>query len=262
MSKKYHRWIDEQIKLLQQVNLQVSNNLPLDLKTQIPFKITKKLEENPKEPEYVAQFLFQQPINKDGLWMEAGVYRGEMINRCAKANPDQIIYGFDSFEGFPDDGRKDWNCPEFNLNGQIPTHTLYGQPFASNIRLVKGWFADTLPTFLASQNKKISFINIDCDLYSSTSDVLEAIRTYLTDETVVCFDDAWHYFGFLNHQLLALFHFIKRYDYTVKWICYRGEMLSFDRLSERVGDAWNWKKQYKWRRAGNYSDCACYLIKN
>ena len=41
-----------------------------------------------------------------------------------------------------------------------------------NMTLVKGWFNETLPSFVATNtNKKISYLHIDCDLYSSANQV-------------------------------------------------------------------------------------------
>ena len=265
MKKKhrlYQAWLIEQINILSNPVLIVEDsNTIIDFKN-IPFRVAVPLKENPKEPEYVSQFLFKQKLDKSGLWMETGVWKGEMINRMAKANPDKIIYGFDSFEGFPDDGRKpgDWDYVGFNLKGVVP-NMIHGMPFARNIELTKGWFKDTLPSFLELEQKKISFISIDCDLYSSTKDVLECIKNYITNETIVVFDDAWHYDGYEDHQMKALYEFVKEYNYQVKWICSRGEMFPLERMDERRGESWNWRNQYRWRANNNYSDCAFFLIK-
>lgn len=261
--KKKHRlyrdWLTQQIQILDVGKVITSENFSLN---DIPFKVGDCLAESPKEPEYVSQFLFKQDLDKSGLWIETGVWRGEMINRMARANPDTIMYGFDSFEGFPDDGRPfdDWNYPGFNLKGNIPT-MINGKPFADNIVLTKGWFKDTLPSFLQKQNAKISFISVDCDLYSSTKDVLNCIVDYITDRTIFVFDDAWHYDGYEDHQMKALYEFINEHGYAVKWICCRGEMFPMERMNEREGPGWNWKNQYRWRNFKNYSDCAFFLIK-
>ena len=68
----------------------------------------------------------------EGYWFEFGIHEGETIVYTAgmKLNvPDFKIYGFDSFEGLPED----WLQPEtghpnlkghFNLDGNIPKHLL------------------------------------------------------------------------------------------------------------------------------------------
>ncbi len=49
-------------------------------------------------------------VPDDGLWLEFGVHAGGTINRIAKYTT-KTIYGFDSFEGLPQDwsGRIDGN---------------------------------------------------------------------------------------------------------------------------------------------------------
>ncbi len=46
-----------------------------------------------------------QNIKVDGLILEFGVYKGETINFIASKLRDKVIYGFDSFEGLPEDWR-------------------------------------------------------------------------------------------------------------------------------------------------------------
>lgn len=267
MKKKYRLyqdWLIKQIDILNHPVQEIINpEYVINFETDIPFRIKIPLAEEPSHPEYVSQFLFKQNLDKSGLWMETGVWRGEMINRMAKANPDKIMYGFDSFEGFPNDGRKegDWDYKGFNLKGVIPTQ-INGIPFAKNIVLTKGWFKDTLPSFLKEQDQKISFISIDCDLYSSTKDVLDCIANYITDQTIIIFDDAWHYDGYDDHQMKALYEFVNEQDLQIKWICNRGEMLTLDKMHERKGEDWNWRNQYRWRAQGYYSDCAFFLVKS
>ena len=58
----------------------------------------------------------------------------------------------------------------FNRNGSLPQVN-------SNVELIKGWFNETLLDFIQKHNKKVSFIHMDADLYSSTSTVL----LYLTN---------------------------------------------------------------------------------
>lgn len=47
----------------------------------------------------------------------------------------------------------------------------------SNVRLYKGWFEQTIPEFLARQQRqqqqqgqrlRVGFVHMDCDIYSST----------------------------------------------------------------------------------------------
>ncbi len=42
-------------------------------------------------------------IDTEGLVLEFGVSRGTTINHIAKKLPNQTVYGFDSFEGLPEE---------------------------------------------------------------------------------------------------------------------------------------------------------------
>ena len=62
-------------------------------------------------------------------------------------------------------------------------------PFA---RLVKGYFKDTLPK---EEIYPIAVAHIDCDLYSSTVEVLEFLKPRLVDGALLLFDDWFCYRG-------------------------------------------------------------------
>ncbi len=43
--------------------------------------------------------------DQEGLFIEFGVYKGDTLNYIASHLEEKIIYGFDSFEGLPEDWR-------------------------------------------------------------------------------------------------------------------------------------------------------------
>jgi hypothetical protein len=98
------------------------------------------------------------------------------------------VYGFDSFDGLPEDWIDDNNNIVlrkgfFSTDGNLPKVN-------DNVILIKGLFQDTLDNFINSNNnKKISFVHIDCDLYSSTKFVLEKIHPYIDDDCIFVFDE-------------------------------------------------------------------------
>ncbi len=59
----------------------------------------------------------------------------------------------------------------------------------ANVRLHKGWFEESLPGFLARYNEPIRFLNIDCDLYSSTKSVFQHLGSRIGKGTVIVFDE-------------------------------------------------------------------------
>jgi len=79
----------------------------------------------------------------------------------------------------------------FDRRGRLPR-------VRANVTLVKGWFADTLPGFLAEHREPISFIHIDCDVYEPAKFVLETCRAQIRAGTLILFDE---YHGFRGWEL-------------------------------------------------------------
>jgi len=94
----------------------------------------------------------------DGLFLEFGVATGRTIRQIASLR-SAPIYGFDSFEGLPEHWRSGFDKGSFA--GSLP-HV------PNNVTLIKGLFDETLAKFLLSNPDKVSFLHVDCDLYSST----------------------------------------------------------------------------------------------
>lgn len=151
------------------------------------------------------------------LWLEFGVASGRTINYISKFTSD-IVYGFDSFEGLPEKWRDGFDKGVFNRNGDLPIVN-------SNVTLIKGWFDNTLPNFIKTQNKKISFIHIDCDLYSSTKFILNTLKEYISPECVVVFDELVNYPGFDGDtgELKAFYEFINENNVKYEWIGMNGK---------------------------------------
>jgi cytidyltransferase-like protein len=149
---------------------------------------------------------------KDGLILEFGVYQGRTINYIASKFPNNTIYGFDSFEGLPEE----WNDKNpkgiYTLNGNLPK-------VEKNVKLIKGWFNETLPSFINDHNNPISLLHVDCDIYSSTVCVLESLKDQIIDGTVVIFDEIWKYPNYKEHEIKAFAEFLLKYNF--KYECVR-----------------------------------------
>lgn len=158
----------------------------------------------------------------DGLFLEFGVYRGKSITHIAN-NTDKTVYGFDSFEGLPEDWDPQNPKGVFSLNGEVPPGALAGKDpgmysreqateiiqWAENIKFVKGWFDETLPDFTVEhEGKKVSFLNIDSDLYSSAKIVLESLKPMIVDGTIITFDEIVDYPDYRNHEIKAFAEFL------------------------------------------------------
>lgn len=91
-------------------------------------------------------------IPTTGHILEFGVFRGTSINLLASRLSQRDIVGFDSFRGLPEP----WKATEgnmlpqgyFNLNGNPPK-------VPKNVKLVKGWFEDSLPKTPFFKNQQL-----------------------------------------------------------------------------------------------------------
>jgi hypothetical protein len=59
----------------------------------------------------------------------------------------------------------------------------------SNVELVVGLFAETLPAFLAAHPEDVALLHIDCDLYASTRTILEQLSQRIVPGTVIGMDE-------------------------------------------------------------------------
>ena len=153
----------------------------------------------------------------DTLWLEFGVASGGTINYISRFT-EGTVYGFDSFEGLPEKWRDGFEKGAFNRDGFFPV-------VRDNVSLIKGWFNESLPGFLAAhEGKKVSFIHIDCDLYSSTKYILDALADHMDTDCVIVFDELVNYPGFDGDtgELKAFYEFINENDVYYEWIGMNG----------------------------------------
>lgn len=145
--------------------------------------------------------LLESVAGIDGDIIECGVFRGASIRRIARAirdgRADRTIYACDSFEGFPEDGigREDTTLfrpasllkGKFTVAGDVPARLEhFFSAFGVQGRIVKGYFADTLPA-LADRN--FAFVHIDCDTYRGHLECLSLLYDRVVPGGIVVFDD-------------------------------------------------------------------------
>ncbi|XVS64640.1 class I SAM-dependent methyltransferase [Actinosynnema sp. CA-299493] len=130
-------------------------------------------------------------VSAEGMALEFGVYTGGTLKLIATAYEGRDVYGFDSFEGLPEDWRNGFPAGLFGMDGL---------PDVDGAELVVGWFDDTLPGFLEEHTGPVSFLHVDCDLYSSTKTVLELVGPRLVPGSVIVFDEYFNYPGWQDHE--------------------------------------------------------------
>lgn len=147
----------------------------------------------------------------EGLVMEFGVFRGESLSFIAR-RVKEIVHGFDSFEGLPEDWTYFQKQGRFSLGGNVPEFR------EENIRAHKGWFEETLPGFLEANSGAARFVHIDCDIYSSARTVLAQLSSRIVKGTVIVFDEYLNYPAWREHEYRAFQEFVAASGLSYRYI--------------------------------------------
>ncbi len=156
------------------------------------------------------EFAFER-AGEQGLILEFGVSEGKTIKVIAKQT-EEWIYGFDSFEGLPEDWTHFQKKGRYSQGGQVP------QDLPANVKPVVGWFEESLPSFLATHPEPIKFLHVDCDLYSSAKTVLESVASRLIAGSVIVFDEYFNYPGWQHHEHKAFQEFVQQTNLEYRFI--------------------------------------------
>jgi len=156
--------------------------------------------------------LFKLALPVKGSVVECGVNRGFGVMTWAKLSavlePNNLtrrIYGFDSFEGFPDVHQKDaaGRGRQSAVKGGLAADSydelqqlieLYDKDrflgHIDKIALVKGDAVSTIPRFIAEHpHLVVSLLFLDFDLYEPTRAALEAFLPRMPKGAVIAFDE-------------------------------------------------------------------------
>ena len=146
--------------------------------------------------------LEKENATEDINYLEFGVAYGNTMRWWVSNNKNQDtrFYGFDTFEGLPED----WHLYK---KGEMSPENI---PLIDDdrVKFYKGLFQDTLRKFLDDfSDDKRKVINMDADLYTSTLFVLTTIAPYLKRNDIIIFDE----FGVPLHEFKALTEFISSF---------------------------------------------------
>lgn len=147
----------------------------------------------------------------EGLVLEFGVYHGKSIRQIA-ALVDGVVHGFDSFEGIPE-GWGDEPKGAYSTGGRLPE-------VPDNVRLHRGWFDASLPAFLSVEAGPVRFVNIDCDLYSSTCTVLDLLAPRIVTGTVIVFDEFIGYASWRQDEFKAFHEAVDHHGWRYEILCF------------------------------------------
>lgn len=146
----------------------------------------------------------------DGLVLEFGVRFGVSLRQIAGL-AGQEVHGFDSFEGLPEPWHHEPKGA-YTTKGILP-------PVPSNVRLHPGWFEDSLPRFLPSHSGALRFVNVDCDLYSSTRTVLQHLAPRVVSGTVMVFDEYFGYEHWREDEFRAFDEAAREQGWRYEYLC-------------------------------------------
>lgn len=126
---------------------------------------------------------------KDGYIFEFGVFEGKSINLMARHRPEQKVFGFDTFEGLPED----WVVSPNKIIPKgypVPKEMVKTE---DNVTYIKGMFQDTLEEWMVDFPNAAALVHIDSDLYSSCKYVLTTLNEQMIPGTVILFDDFYRW---------------------------------------------------------------------
>ena len=145
-----------------------------------------------------------------GDYCEFGIFKGYTFLHAQKvagrySTDTMRFFGFDSFEGLPppkgadlvNDGHQPFYEGQYAASIDYVTAQLdKGGADWSRTHLVQGYFNESLVREDVANHKieKVSIALVDCDLYSSTVDVLDFLDSRLVDGAIVLMDD-WKSYG-------------------------------------------------------------------
>lgn len=157
--------------------------------------------------------------DKDGLFSEFGVWSGYSINYFAD-RIEQTIYGFDSFEGLREEWAG-WMWPKgsFARDNTLPA-------VRPNVKLIKGWFDQSVPQFLATTDRTMSFVHVDCDTGEATEELLGVLGSRIRVGTVLVFDEYFGYRGWKSGEYRAWQDFVAANGVTYQYLGFSVEQVS------------------------------------
>ncbi len=155
------------------------------------------------EYQYIEELLFSlRDDGVPGIFVEFGIFQGAWIERLFHMTEsagifDRDIYGFDSFKGLSRPDEKHdvdfWKEGMYACSRQEVEARLQTQQ-RPRIKLVEGFFVESLKSDQAQHIETVSFARIDCDIYEPAKQCLEYLSNRLSDKSILVFDDWTHDF--------------------------------------------------------------------
>lgn len=138
--------------------------------------------------------------DKKGVVLEVGVWKGGTGSLIAAANPSDIVYLADTFEGVVKASCKDtiYKGGEHSDTNETIVKNLLKKLNITNFEILKGIFPDTVN--FGEDVPNIKLCHIDVDTYDSAYDVFNYIWPNIVKGGIVVFDD----YGFWGCEGITL----------------------------------------------------------
>ena len=164
---------------------------------------------------YKRNNMYKWVIEKEKLtetinYIEFGVAGGHSFKWWLEQNKnaDSNFYGFDTFDGLPEDWGP-FKKGSFTNNNAVPEINDARGKFYT------GLFQQTVPTFVKElDNSKRNVLMMDADLYSATLYALTSLAPYLKKGDIIFFDE----FVVPTHEFKAYSDFVAAYYINLELI--------------------------------------------
>ena len=125
---------------------------------------------------------------------------------------DIEMHGFDTFTGLP----QAWGNEKkgaYSTGGIAPS-------IEGSVYFHKGLFSDTIFPFMKSLGDEayVAYANIDCDLYTSTLDILEALHGRIVPGTIIVFDEYICHPTWRQDEFRAWRESVKRFGLSYEYL--------------------------------------------
>ncbi len=189
-----------------------------------------------------------------GDFAEFGIFKGAWIKRMFEMTEeaglkDRRVIGFDSFEGLsaphPEHDISFWKKGMYSA-GVMEVRKNVQADKRPRIRLIEGFFSDSLPRPESQALGPFAFARIDCDIYEPTRECLKYLAPRLSHGAILVFDDWTHdfekgegraFFEWLDSvpNLKFRFLFLGPWDHLHLRVLHRDKPDDFDKEGGHVG---------------------------
>lgn len=168
-------------------------------------KITYSHEESwlqnakPLNSEIEVLRLASEAASGDRFYLVVGVYGEKAINSIATLNPNQSIYGFDTYQDAS-------NLPHI----------------CSNVSITSGRYDKTIPAFKESllNGSPLALLYLGSDTYDTCVMVLENLEENIVNGTIVVFEGFYNYPEYIEHEFKALNEFLAKRNLAAEYLAY------------------------------------------